>query len=1462
MIHRLVSHLHDISTAVALDACMNRLRLDQHVVPAPDLIVSTTIRSRPYLITVSNDTFQMLDVESNAVHSTVSFNEAFPHLHIQERISSISINETRNHVVVTLGNKVAVFEPTFHPDDRIKQWIVHSSWTFARSPTCFSRSIDYAQGRIIICTNSNDVMVYTLDETDQEQALPHWTLALSVPFKFTIEQVKLSPCGRIVALLPRENSIALIYDLVERANLFQLEYRSRAVHTCRLMSIAWRQPSSHPTSDSGPVLVTTTIEHRVHLWGCVIDEPNDFSLWISLPSIPTPLPRARETDKKRSFSGSNTRSPLAIIDSNQPDPSSARKKACRSIVWTQFWKTRDHETEHVANPELGKQDLFWSLTRDGMFHLTIVSNLDRRPPTCLTARTISFPQVSTVIPREHLSHFERVSIVSLFDENSPTTTKINLVCQSPRRLSLVRYQLELRSSLFANIPTTLQVERLSDPPLNHVGTIRRFVRTVLSPRDELAVMGIPDRIDSPNRERLQIWNSSPTSNQTLSYREPGILDLATRGDQAKIARWSSTLTGSTFMVVGQGSMLSVYEQRGQEAAEGIERITKYECGKQVEFDRTRVFEAFPDPEQVWIVAVNESNHTSSSLDEEPKQGRYTVDTWIYHVRSRSIFPGAPTLQIPTLETGQLDRVSIVPRMKTSTLIEVTSVDTGGTVQNWTLNPKRIDPTWSNGSPKQSLRTGRERVKKMALKGNGIIALATDNELSIWNQRNLGFGNALEFSLSLTEPAVALEFSIDGHLLALATRTRVSIFSSRNRQLTMSDPSSSSRWYQLAVIEPTAPLPISNFAFYRSGLAIACRDQIVFHALELQKGKQIANKRQVITRSVKEQYDRDNAELWITDYAFLVKTVELGHFDLVRKLLVRLSHQLDDDGKVVSTSSMDAEVKSFGVDEYLSELSHSRRAGSDRNKHNLVEVFSNRSERTGQEYRLEDGQRKRLVAAMSFDTLRGVSRESHVRIGQLVDSVAQVQSKLTSTDENGIRYMFGLRQFIRSNPSFSPTSDPASDRLESKHVLFAYHSRFQKVLLDDCVQAISEQGGKKLCWETAKKVGIPLWLNDRELLAQTVETIGRTSFLLDPNNRDPILPMLFFLALRKPHTVYTLWKQSTGHSDQRQMLKFLANDFELERWKSAARKNAFALLSKRRFLFAAAFFLLGDSLSDCVAVILRHLTDPVLAFTIARVYAPDTDDSLLRDTVKRTILPQALHAGDRFLSSWALDILGSKELSVRVLVESLPALFEPDSTSPANGAPGFEMEPGQVSNPAIEDPTRIAFLQQLLQAMPSSCNSFVNESEFVLLVARQLVESGCHLLALDLVRSYRFVPHQSSRPKLESRNATTTMQELETSVPQEAGQVIKKEPTDFVEPPASSLFDMLGGPPLPTPIKKSQVSTVQVVEPEQDTKNVELEEEEQEEERRKRVFREASGMQPKIESKNVQVEAFSFDAFGF
>ena len=71
-----------------------------------------------------------------------------------------------------------------------------------------------------------------------------------------------------------------------------------------------------------------------------------------------------------------------------------------------------------------------------------------------------------------------------------------------------------------------------------------------------------------------------------------------------------------------------------------------------------------------------------------------------------------------------------------------------------------------------------------------------------------------------------------------------------------------------------------------------------------------------------------------------------------------------------------------------------------------------------------------------------------------------------------------------------------------------------------------------------------------------------------------------------------------------MTRFFGQDFTTERWKKAALKNAFALLSKQRFIHAAAFFLLGDKLWDACEVCVSRLGDLQLALVVTRLYEGD------------------------------------------------------------------------------------------------------------------------------------------------------------------------------------------------------------------------------------------------------------------
>lgn len=84
------------------------------------------------------------------------------------------------------------------------------------------------------------------------------------------------------------------------------------------------------------------------------------------------------------------------------------------------------------------------------------------------------------------------------------------------------------------------------------------------------------------------------------------------------------------------------------------------------------------------------------------------------------------------------------------------------------------------------------------------------------------------------------------------------------------------------------------------------------------------------------------------------------------------------------------------------------------------------------------------------------------------------------------------------------------------------------------------------------------------------------------------------------------------------------------------------------VFAAAFFLLGNSLKDAVNVCIRQLDDLQLAIVLARTYEGD-NGPVLRALLEETVLPLAFRDGQRWLATWALWMLGRRDLAIQAVI---------------------------------------------------------------------------------------------------------------------------------------------------------------------------------------------------------------------
>jgi hypothetical protein len=77
-----------------------------------------------------------------------------------------------------------------------------------------------------------------------------------------------------------------------------------------------------------------------------------------------------------------------------------------------------------------------------------------------------------------------------------------------------------------------------------------------------------------------------------------------------------------------------------------------------------------------------------------------------------------------------------------------------------------------------------------------------------------------------------------------------------------------------------------------------------------------------------------------------------------------------------------------------------------------------------------------------------------------------------------------------------------------------------------------------------------------------EIIARNEYT-KTDQKNPIDCSLFYLALKKKAVLQGLWRMATWNREQAATSRLLSNNFQDKKWKTAALKNAYALLGKHR-----------------------------------------------------------------------------------------------------------------------------------------------------------------------------------------------------------------------------------------------------------------------------------------------------------
>lgn len=287
----------------------------------------------------------------------------------------------------------------------------------------------------------------------------------------------------------------------------------------------------------------------------------------------------------------------------------------------------------------------------------------------------------------------------------------------------------------------------------------------------------------------------------------------------------------------------------------------------------------------------------------------------------------------------------------------------------------------------------------------------------------------------------------------------------------------------------------------------------------------------------------------------------------------------------------------------------------------------------------------------------------------------------SLDDCGLRFLLAMKHYtylLRCLPLAQRTQFQKQG-VVSSNVVWAFHSESEEEILN----LIPSYAKGQLKWSTLRELGVGWWLRNNTLLRQCIEKLAKASYQA---KQDPMDAALYYIAMKKKSLVWGLYRSKRDEK----MTSFFANNFQEDRWRKAALKNAFALLGKQRFEHAVAFFLLANALNDAIEVCLNKLEDLQLALVITRLYEGEHDAT--PPNYKKLLYEEVLGCDskgenqdmnrahpDPFLRSMSLWLLKDYSGSLNTLLLNNVGLNHP---AHLEDDPFFRSDSNQSTNPNV------------------------------------------------------------------------------------------------------------------------------------------------------------------------------------
>lgn len=265
---------------------------------------------------------------------------------------------------------------------------------------------------------------------------------------------------------------------------------------------------------------------------------------------------------------------------------------------------------------------------------------------------------------------------------------------------------------------------------------------------------------------------------------------------------------------------------------------------------------------------------------------------------------------------------------------------------------------------------------------------------------------------------------------------------------------------------------------------------------------------------------------------------------------------------------------------------------------------------------------------------------HAMVDLLVEvSESGYSSAYGNLDKPGRRFWVAVRfQRLYSIRKFGPLATEEFI-VNSRLFAWAFQSDCQDSLLNSLLSA-------EPSWLEMRNLGVGFWFTGASQLRTRMEKLARSQYL---KKKDPKDCALLYLALNRLQVLTGLFKISKDEKDK-PLVGFLSRNFQDEKNKAAALKNAYVLMGRHQLELAIAFFLLGGDSSSAVTVCAKNLGDEQLALVICRLIEGH-GGPLERHLISNIMLPNAIEKEDYWLASILEWSLGNYTSSIRKLLDS-------------------------------------------------------------------------------------------------------------------------------------------------------------------------------------------------------------------